>query len=564
MVRHLIRLTLTIHRHSLSEKRLWGLAIGIVAAVATWAALITASPQARADVLTLVLAFWFTGWLLGPILGSGTAILRPEYFTLMPLPRHRLGAGLLASAFVGAGAAVTVGATLVLSGYGVTAGSAVAALVGIVAAALFVVLIVALSRSVYMLLGTAMRTGLGVEIAAVQYGLLIASLFAGWLVISFLISTVPVFLEGRFVGTSAGEVLGWTPAGWPVRAVEAAATGDLAAAAGWLGLLGAATLVAVGLAARLLTPFVGNRTARRRRRVLGARDLQDLQVLNRRRLLPGTPFGAVLGKELRTWWRDPWRSLEIRSSIWFGLFLAVFGAIGGIEQLAGLSGVGVALMVALSAANLYGQDGTALWQLVVTQRPSALRADIRGRQAALVVFFGIPAIVLTMLMMVLIAGYSFLIPVLATIMALLGAGSGVAVLMTVVGVTPGIDPHRRVNASDAGENPFVIQIALLATMLTVAPTLAMAGTLAFAGSSLPGWFTVATVAIGVVNAVVPAWAFGALAVHRITTYLPETFARLRYPGTVTGHGGGGWLDQLSGKAEKEVVGSGYDSNDNAP
>jgi len=401
-----------------------------------------------------------------------------------------------------------------------------------------------------------------VEIAAVQYGLLIASMAAGWLVISPLVSAVPVFLEAGFVGTLAGEVLGWTPAGWPVRAVEAAAAGDLAAAARWLGLLGAATLIAIGLAARLLTPFVGNRTALRRRRVLGARALQDLQVLNRPRLLPGTPFGAVLGKELRTWWRDPWRSLEIRSSIWFGLFLAVFSVIGGIEQLAMLSGIGVALMVALSAANLYGQDGTALWQLVVTQRPSALRADIRGRQAALVVFFGMPAIVLTMLMMVLVAGYGFLIPVLTTIMALLGAGSGVAVLMTVVGVTPGVDPHRRVNASDAGENPFVIQIALLATMLTVAPTLAMAGTLVFAGLSLPGWFTVATVATGVINAVVPAWIFGALAVHRLTTYLPETFARLRYPGTGTGHSGGGWLDQLSGKAEKEAVGSGYDSNDN--
>ena len=54
--------------------------------------------------------------------------------------------------------------------------------------------------------------------------------------------------------------------------------------------------------------------------------------------------------------------------------------IAGIPQLAGPAGIAVALMVGLSGANLFGQDGTALWQLVVAQSPRVVRADIRGRQ----------------------------------------------------------------------------------------------------------------------------------------------------------------------------------------
>jgi len=104
----------------------------------------------------------------------------------------------------------------------------------------------------------------------------------------------------------------------------------------------------------LLTPYVGNRTARRRGRPLGSR------VLTHGRILPATPLGAVVGKELRTWWRDPWRNLEVQSSIWFGPFIAAYGMIAGLPQIAGLAGIAVALMVALSGANLFGQDGTAL------------------------------------------------------------------------------------------------------------------------------------------------------------------------------------------------------------
>ncbi len=474
--------------------------------------MLLAAPSARADVLLLVLAVWLAGRVVGPILSSGAAVLRPEYFTLLPLDRRRLGLGLLASVFVGVGAAVTAAGMLAVVGYAVLGGGGAvmfaAVLVGLLGAALLLVLIVATSRVAYALLGAAMGSRVGVEFAAIQYGLLIASLFAGWLVISPAVSAVPVFLRDGLAGPAVA-VLGRLPTGWPLQAVDAAAAGDPAAVLGWLGALGGLAALAVLAAVSLLTPYVGNRTARRR--------------------------------------------LEVRSSIWFGVFLAVYGVVAGIPQLAAAAGVAVALMVALSGANLFGQDGTALWQLVVGQSPRAVRADIRGRQLGLVVAFGLPAVTLSALLIVLTGGYDITIPVLAVIVALLGAGSGVAVVLSVEGVTPGVDPHRRVNATDAGENALAIQVALHATLLLVAPVVVMAVPLAL-GAVLPAWFGAATLVVAVLDAFLVGWVGGRIAAHRLGSRLPETFARLRYPGIrVAAAAGGGALDYLARQAESSAA-----------
>jgi ABC-2 type transport system permease protein len=546
----LIRLKLAIQRHTLSWKRLLGLALGSVAAVATWAAVLLAGTDGRGDVLTLLLAVWLVGWLVGPILTSGAAVLRPEYFTLLPLPRRTLVFGLLAAVFVGVGAAVTTAAVLALVGHAllVASGPALVGAIGtaLLGAAALLVFVVALSRTVYALLGAAMRTRAGIEIAAVQYGLLFASMFAGWMVVSPLVTAVPVFLRDGLAGSPAGAVLAWSPVGWPVRAVDAVAAGEHVRALGLLGALVLAAALAVLAAVALLTPHVGNRTARRRSRPLGSR------VLRRGRLLPASPLGAVVGKELRTWWRDPWRSLEVRSAIWFGLFLAAYGVLAGRPEIAGLAGIAVALMAALSGANLYGQDGTALWQLVVAERPEAVRADIRGRQVGLALVLGVPAVVLSALMMVLTGVFAYAVPIAAVLVATLGSGSGIAVVMSVVGATPGVDPHRRAVATDAGENTFAIMVAFYATTLAILPTAALAAPLAFAGG-LPQWWPAATLAVALVNAAAVAWAGGAVAARRLGTHLPETFARLRYPGTAMAGRGTGLLDRLSAQAEKTAM-----------
>lgn len=546
MVGDLIRLRWTIQRHTPRGKRLLGMALGVAAAVLTWAGVLVAAPPARADVFTLILAVWFAGWIVGPILSSGASVLRPEYFTLLPLAHRKLGFGLLASVFVGVGAGVTALGFLALVAYALLVGPLWTVLVALLGAGLFLVFVVAASRAVYAVLGAAMRTNVGVELASVQYGLLLSSMFAGWLVINPMVSAVPVFLERGFGGDVAGVVLGWSPAGWPVRAVDAFAVGDFAAGLGWLAMLGAAAALAVAASVRLLTPYVGNRTARRRRVPLGSR------VLDRPRRLPASPFGAVLGKEIRTWLRDPWRSLEIRSSIWTGVFLAVYVMIAGIPEWAGLGALGVAFLVGLGAANLYGQDGTALWQLVVAQDAHVVRADVRGRQCALLLVFGSVAFGLLAVLSVIGGVFTAVVPLTAVILALLGVGSGVAVLTSVLGVTPGVDPHRRVNPTDAGENNVALQIALWSTIVLVSPTVGMAIPLAFA--PVPDWFPVATLVVALLNGGLVGWVLGRLAVHRLTHHLPETFARLRYPGAHAGVGTRrGVLDHVAAMAEDETA-----------
>lgn len=536
MVGELIRLRFAIQRHTPSWKRRLGLVLGLGAAVQTWLLLPLAQPAARADVLALALAGWLIGWLIGPILTSGAAVLRPEYFALLPLERRKLGSGLLISVFVGVGALVTGLGLLAVVGYAAI-GSLLAVPVALIGVALLLVLVVALSRTVYALLGAAMRTRYGVELAAIQYGLLIAGMIAGWTVVVEVVGAVPVFLADGFAGGPAGTVLGLLPSAWPLRAVDAAVAGDLLGVLGWLGALAAAAAAAALVAATLLAPHVGNRTVRRRRR-------------RRRTLLPhpSGPVGAVVGKELRIWWRDPWRSLEVRAAIWVGVFVAVFASLGEWPQLAALGGLGTALLFGVSAANLYGQDGTALWQLVVAESRQAVRADVRGRQIALLIAFGVPAVLLTVVLVALTGTVDYAVPIGAVLVAALGVGCGLAVVLSVLGVTPGVDPHRRVNPTDAGENSLTQGVAFWLVTLLVAPTAVMAGLSAFA-AWVPWWFGLATVVVALVNGWLAAWFGGALAVGRLQARLPETFGRLRYPKTVTTTPDGDWLDQFAHQAE---------------
>jgi ABC-2 type transport system permease protein len=59
--------------------------------------------------------------------------------------------------------------------------------------------------------------------------------------------------------------------------------------------------------------------------------------------------------------------------------------------------------------------------------------------------------------------------------------------------------------------------------------------------------------VAVVNGLGAAWMCGAAAARRLETHLPETFARLRYPGTAATKGRGGLLGYLSGQAESSAL-----------
>ncbi|UFU01937.1 hypothetical protein LQF12_10455 [Ruania suaedae] len=567
VVRLLVGLRRTIQAHNESWKRPTGIALGVVAAAATWAATLLAEPEARGDVLAVVLGLWSLGWVIGPILASGASVLRPEYFTLLPLERRHLGLGLLASVYAGPGAILTCAAMLALVAHGALLRWWLAP-VGLLVALVYTLGLVALSRAVYAIFGAAMRTQVGVEIAAMQYGLMISSMMAGWLVLFPAGIAVPALLAGGVGESTAATVLHALPFGWPGGTLAAAA-GEPAGVLWRLAALIVGAALTVTAAVTLLTPHVGNRTARRRRQPWGSRRVaQGRAVRDPWLALTPTPLGAVVGKELRSWLRDPWRSLEVRTAVWLAAFLALFLWIGSLGQVpemfvfAPAAALATAMMVGLSGANLYGQDGTALWMLAVADSPEAVRADVRGRQIAIVLVVGLPALVLAVVLAWLSGGWFLLVPVGAALAALLGGGAGISALFSVVGVSAGVDPAKRRNATDAGENPLLLQIGFWASTLVSAPTLALAVlTVTGATFTTPPWWPLALVALGLANGGLAAWGLGRVAMAVLGARMPETFARLRYPGLRLTPGGTGaagdagpqWAHTLSDAAQKSYL-----------
>lgn len=525
MVGVLISMKFAMLRNSPRGMRMFGWVIGGLLVAATWAGAVLAEPEVRAEVVMLLLLMWLVGAALGPVTMSGAGVLRPELFALLPLDRGRLALGLLASTFPGVASGYVLLASLVVVVPAATSGAPLQAVpAAIIGGVLTWVLAMTLSRVVYGLLGAAMRTRLGVEISALQFGVLIGSLLAGWIVVSQAFATIPVLLRTG-VGEQAAGVLRWMPSSWALDAVQAGAASDSLTSLGWMGLLLVAVAVLLGAAVLLLRTDQGGARARGRRRPLGS------DVLTGRPVLPQTATGGVVAKEIRQWWRDPWRSLELRSSIWTGIVVGVFALVAPwAREFAPFAGLVVAGMVALGGCNLYGQDGTAIWMTIVGQRRGTVRADVRGRQASTILLFAVPALAVSVLFVTL-TGSAWAWPLVAAMLpAMFGVASGVSILMSVIGVSPGVDPRRRVGPNDAGGDlGLQVQVALWGTVALVSPTIAalvlgMTGQLGGQPGVPPWW----GVGVGVANGALGYWALGRLAIGYLEHRLPTVFSQIRY------------------------------------
>lgn len=550
MVGVLISMKLAMLRNSPRGMRMAGWAVGALLVAATWTGALLAAPAVRAEVVMLLLVMWLVGAAFGPVTMSGAGVLRPEFFALLPLDRRRLALGLLASTFPGVASGYVLLASLVIVVPAATSDAPLVAVpLAIVGGVLTWVLAMTASRAVYGVLGAAMRTRLGVEISALQFGLLISTLLAGWGAVAQAFVTVPSLLRNG-VGEQAAGVLRWLPSSWALDSVLAAAVGAPLAALGWFALLVVASLALVVATVMLLRTDVGGASARRRRPPLGS------DVLHGDAVLPTTATGAVVGKEVRTWWRDPWRSLELRSGIWTGVFVGVFMlALPVTRDLAPLAGLVVAFMIALGGCNLYGQDGTALWLTIVGQREGTVRADVRGRQMSSILLFALPAFVVSAVFVVITDG-SWVWPIGAAMLpALFGAASGVSVLISAIGVSPGVDPRRRVGPNDAGGDlGLQVQVAMWSTVLLVAPTilvivLSLTGGIGATPGAVPWW----AAAVGVLNGAVAYWALGRLTIGYLGDRLPTMFSQIRYR-RLDDEGGGllGGFARTSQKAEDEA------------
>ncbi|GHD08497.1 transporter [Zhihengliuella salsuginis] len=248
-------------------------------------------PELVRTVLVCAVSAVVLGWAIVPVLFSGAdATLDPARFSTFPVPRRELTAGLLLTGFIGTPGAVTL--VLFVAAAAAWRQSGPAALTAVVAGALGALFCLALARltTTAALALTSKRrfrevATVLVFIPLVALGPILGGLQAG---ISAVFDVLP----------HVADVLAWTPLG-----VFAALPGDVLAGEWATG--GARLLLALAYLAVVVWAWS----------VLLMRSLQNpVQAsggskgslgLGMLAWFPATPWGAIAGRSLTYWFKDP-------------------------------------------------------------------------------------------------------------------------------------------------------------------------------------------------------------------------------------------------------------------
>ncbi len=513
MVGVLIRMKLAIIRNSMnSGKATWmtiGGVLGILLSAGTiWLSLLSfANPTVVADLLAASLLVWMLGWIIGPVWGGSTA-LRVDHFALLPVPRRRLAVGLLGAAFVGITTAVTLLAFTSLVVYGARLGL-VPALVAVPGMLLELIVVVLLSRVAMVVFGVVAKSRSGAAFTGVVIAAMMVLAQSGWMVyVAIQFSGILTDGFGREFSTMVRVV----PSGWALVAVESAGRGRW-----WLAIAALAGLTVL-IVALLLAWSRSLGTPRRARvTIRGSHNTRPAA----RGLFAGSS-GAVLRKELRTWWRDPLRIQTVFVPLAWALGTTLLPLAFDSTLLLPWAAPALALMAGSAACNLYAQDGTALWMTLLT---GSERVDVRARQWAYLFTFT-PITIVIAVVSTTWSGLAWAWPwVLALTPALLGGGCGLAALMSVLMLAPGPDAHKRPdNPLERGDTTGQANLMFWAGLLPALP----AGTLLGLGTAYHNdvllW---SAIPVGVATGFLLAWWLGRLAVRRLQSRGPELLFLMR-------------------------------------
>ena len=457
-------------------------------------------PGAGAAVVATLSFGWLLGWVTGPLLTGDDATLRMDYFKLLPIPARKLAFAMLGAAFANISLVFSLIAFAALIALGAQSGPA-AALTGAAAVLLDLVLAVVASTVAIAVFGPAISSRRGRDFGTFVLALVITLL-------SLASGLVP-FVAKRLTGghspalTAVVKIL---PSGWGAVAVDAAGRSDwglTGLALGGLGaLIGVLVLAWPPLLARRLTMSArgGGRAAHARR--------------EREPILPSTPLGAVIGKELRMYSRSVLRSVMLMISFLVGVLAAVIPAFSGKTTGLPFAGLLFTVIAAACFTNFYGDDGTSLWLTLVT--PGAARPDVRGRVWAWFLVTGPAGFLVTA-----VSGQTWSWPwVLAAEPALVIGAAG---LLALIGV-------RSVNgpAPDGGPAPVRVLKTHLALVALPIVTVAPAAALLAAGTATHDvalrWLAVP---VGLAWGGYLCWRSVRLAQQRLESQGPEIFARAR-------------------------------------
>ncbi len=494
--RTLVRMRLAAFRHALEDqfRRSWIITGGFVG-LALAGGMLWVAARGDHDVLVVVLAVWMLGWVVGPLFaGGGDETLKPEYFTMMPLPPRTLSTGLLVAALAGVAPVISLIALLSLF---VVSGGIVAALVAVPALLLQLLCFVLASRLAVAVYGVLLQVRAGAVIAALVNAFILAFTAQGWALIVAFVST-----DVQGTVAKAARI---APSGWGLVAVEAAGRGDwLEVLAALAGLVVLAVVMLLAWSALLVRRTTVTRAGRKPRRLLTAR----------------TPEGAAAAKELRSWTRDLLYGHRAVFAVAYGLFFCMMPLAIGMKSMLPWAGPAAVVMAGSMAANLYGSDGTAFWTTLMT--PGSSRADVRARQRAFLLVFG-PLTLLITVLLTWWSGDTRAWPlVLSVLPALLGGAAGLVVACSVYAAVPTTDAHKRSgNPLNSGENEGetmgIVYVMLVLVATTCAPALILA--------LYYGWWGVP---VGVLSGVLAWWYFGRVAARRLDARGPELLTLLRH------------------------------------
>ena len=515
MVGVLIEMRATIQRKNAQGKKIWGtlalLVIVLALAGSTFATGLAHYKHAGAgaDVLATLSFGWLLGWVTGPVLTGDDSTLRLDYFKLLPIPARKLANAMMGAAFANVALVFSLIAFGGMIAYGAQFGLS-AALIGVLAVLLNLVLAVVASTVAMGVLGPTISSRRGRDFGSMLVALVIT-------LMSLASAIVPFIAKKLTNGSSpvlSGIVRG-LPSGWGADAVQSAGEGHWGMVAlplaGLVLLIAALVLVWPPVLARRLT--LSSKGKSKAKAVAHARKPS-------KPILPSTPMGAVIGKELRLYSRSMLRSLQLMIAFLVGVLACIIPSLSGSTIMLPFAGLLFTVIGAACFTNLYGDDGSALWLTLTT--PNVERADVRGRQWAWFLVVGPMGLLLTVFLTA-VSGQHWAWPwVLAGEPALIAGGAGLILLVSVLSMFPlsqdgGPTPQRQVKV-----NLMLIAIPVVSGLPSVA--LLIGGTIAH--SAALKWIALP---VGIVWGCLLCWQLGRVSTRKLETRGPELFSLVRKP-----------------------------------
>lgn len=513
MVSLLAAMKWTVLKRTVHGKQLamfiWQIIFSITAILLALLAAFASDVRVAGQLVTAIITIWALGWLLGPILyGTKDLVLRIDYFRSLPLRPKRFAAAFTAASAIGLSIPVTFLAFLSVTVYSARVEPWLT-LVSIPLVLLQVLLIVLLAKSVGTFIKKYTKTHLSSFVSSLVTGAVLAFFATGWWALGTFSTILQYGLPEQWI-----HILRSLPTGWSLTII------DLLAQREWLnaGLL-FCLMVAVVIALWFLWLAIFNKqlTKPRSSRTAVQGAIYPLRRWSRR------PIGAVVQRELLTWWRDYTRSSFVFFALFYSLFVCLYPAQVGVLILLPFAGIFFAVTAAGATANAYGVDGSMLWQLITT--PKAIKHDVRGRQIAWLLIVA-PLAIAGVAAGLLYVDYTMpWWPMISGLLiAALGGGAGLAILMAVYYVVPLRDPHVR--GEDSSDNGIEWGQFMLTTLGTFIITMVPVGVWWLGAHLSWQWLLWATLPVGLAVGILSYWLLGKLAIMHLHSSGAQILQRL--------------------------------------